>query len=114
MRRPLDQARRERAGGNSVDQKRQHHARVALRLALMAVIDLERGHRDPFRRGHDEVRKIVIGKPIFTSGSGKKAWSRPKRTKIAMPGSGQDDSNCTLNPADCWQTMKPRKLIGEW
>jgi hypothetical protein len=63
-RRPLDPARGEDAVGVAVDQKRQHQARVILRLAARHRLGLEGVQRHPLHRRHDEVRQVVLRQPV--------------------------------------------------
>jgi hypothetical protein len=58
--------------GVTVDQQRQHHARVILRLARAAPIDLERPDINTLNGFDDEMRKVVVRDPIAKIGPHQK------------------------------------------
>lgn len=76
MRRALDPTRRENPVRVIVNQQRQHHPRMMLRLAMAAPIDLERANIDPLDRRRVSIpaparrRSVALSRGYFVQRSG--------------------------------------------
>ena len=65
---------------------------MILRLARLAVVDLEGGHGHTLSRDGDEMGESPSGSQSFMSGGSRNAWSRSQGTKVAMPDSSKEPS----------------------
>jgi len=60
----------------TVNQQRQHHPRMILRLAMTPPIDFESANINPLNGGRDQINKVVIANPIAKIGRQKTACLR--------------------------------------
>jgi hypothetical protein len=56
----------------TINQQRQHHPRMILRLAVAPPIDLESANINPFDGGRDEINKVVVADPVAKIGRQQK------------------------------------------
>ena len=82
MGRALDPARREYPVRITINQQRQHHARMILRLAVTTPIHFESADINPLDSRRDEMHKVVFANPIAKIGRQQKRLTTVVRYEI--------------------------------